>query len=214
MSVYVLNFGNCIPTLLQEERLKKTYNSFLYPVSFKMNIIWISVDWFHVFKTKICRKHVHKLSSGLLSNSDMATAIFCLWLFSLILRAALVNESWLEGEKYKPWLERDSNNKNSFRCKFCSSKISLLNMGKRSLESHMQGVRNKQKTPVKSGCIFKTVRKTTSDANVNTATSKVKNIPMLTMKNSEITTAEIYWALKVVQSNLSLNSCNDLNSLF
>ena len=34
------------------------------------------------------------------------------------------------------------------------------------------------------------------------------------MKNSEIITAEIYWALKVVQSNLSLNSCKDLNSLF
>ena len=37
---------------------------------------------------------------------------------------------------------------------------------------------------------------------------------MLTMKNSEIITAEIYWKLKVFQSNLSLNSCNDLNSLF
>ena len=77
--------------------------------------------------------------------------------------------------------------------------------GKRALESHMQRVRHKQKTSVKSGSIFKTVRKTTSDTNVNTSatTSKVLSIP-----------AEIFWALKVVQSNLSLNSCNDLNSLF
>ena len=131
-------------------------------------------------------------------------------------KKTLFNESWLQKEKYKPWLDSDSNNKISFRCKFCCSKISLSNMGKRALESHMQGVRHKQKTPVKSGCIFKTVRKTTSDANVNTSatTSKVVNMLTLTMKNSEIITAEIYWALKVVQSNLSLNSCNDLNSLF
>ena len=75
-------------------------------------------------------------------------------------------------------------------------------MGKRTLESHMQGVRHKQKTPVKSGCIFKTVRKTTSDANVNTSatTSKVVNIPTLTMKNSEIIMAEIYWALKLFKA--------------
>ena len=79
----------------------------------------------------------------------------------------------------------------------------------------MQGVRHKQKTSVKPGYIFKTANKTTSDANVNTATiSKVVSIPTPTMKNSEIITTEIYWALKVVQSNLSLNSCNDLNSLF
>ena len=83
-------------------------------------------------------------------------------------------------------------------------------MGKRALETHMQGVRHKQKTPVKSGCIFKTVRKTTSDANVNTSAT----MHTLTMKNSGIITAEIYWALKVVQSNLSLNYCNYLNSLF
>ena len=78
----------------------------------------------------------------------------------------------------------------------------LSNMGKRALESHMQGVRQKQKTPVKSGCIFKTVRKTTSDANVNTSatTSKVVNIPTLTMKNSEIIMAEIYWALKLFKA--------------
>ena len=88
-------------------------------------------------------------------------------------------------------------------------------MGKRVLESHMQGVRHKQKAPVKSGSIFKTVRKTTSDAKVNTATtSKVVNIPTPTMKNFEIITAKIYWALKGVQRNLSLNSCDDLNSLF
>ena len=89
-------------------------------------------------------------------------------------------------------------------------------MGKRALESYMQRVRHKQETPVKSGCIFKTVKKTTSAANVSTSatTSKIVNIPKLTMRNSEIITAETYWALKLVQSNLSLNSCNDLNSLF
>ena len=61
----------------------------------------------------------------------------------------LCNESWLEEEKYKPWLERDSNDKHSFRCKFCCSKISLSRMGKGALQSHMQEVRHKQKTPVK-----------------------------------------------------------------
>ena len=88
--VCVLNRGNCIPTLLQEERQRKTYNSFysfLCPVSFKMNIIWISVDWFHVSRQKFVGNMSKKLPSDLLSNSDMATAIFCFWPFSLILRA-------------------------------------------------------------------------------------------------------------------------------
>ena len=48
------------------------------------------------------------------------------------------NESWLEEEKYRPWLES-----------------SLSNMGKRALESHMQRVRHKQKTPVKSDAFLK-----------------------------------------------------------
>ena len=116
-------------------------------------------------------------------------------------KKTLLNESWLEEEKYKPWLERDSNDKNSFRCKFFCSKICLSNLGKRALESHMQGVRHKQKTPVKSGFIFKTVRKTTSEANVNTTTTfKVVNIPTLTIKNSEIITAEITGHLKLFKA--------------
>ena len=65
VSVCVLNRGNCIPTLWQEEKLRKTYyNSFLCPVSFEMNIIWMSVDWFHVFKTKVCRKHTWNIAVG------------------------------------------------------------------------------------------------------------------------------------------------------
>ena len=119
-------------------------------------------------------------------------------------KKTLFNESSQEEEKYKPWLERNSNDKNFSICKFCCSETFLLNVGK----SHMQGARHKQKTPGKSGCIFKTARKTKSDGNINISatTFKVVNIPTLTMKNSEIITAEIYWALKVVQTNLSLNS--------
>ena len=56
-------------------------------------------------------------------------------------KKTLLNGSWLEEEKYKPWLDRDSN-KNSFRCKFCCSKFSLSNMGKGAFKSHIQGVRN------------------------------------------------------------------------
>ena len=123
----------------------------------------------------------------------------------------LFNESWLEEEKYKQLLEKYSNDKNSFRCHFCCSKISLSYIGKRELESHMQKIRHKQKRPVKSGCIFETM----FDANVNTSEieSKLVNISTLTMRNFEIIATEIYWAFKVVQSNLSLNSCNDSNSL-
>ena len=86
--VCVLNCGSCTPTLLQEERLRKTYNSFLCPVSFKMNIIWISVAWFHVFKTEVCRKHVWKIAVGFAIELWHGVAVFCLQLFSLILRAA------------------------------------------------------------------------------------------------------------------------------
>ena len=71
-------------------------------------------------------------------------------------KKTLFNESWLEEEEYKLWLEKDSNSKNSFRCKFCCSKISHSNIGERAHESQMQRVRLKLRTPVKSGCIFKT----------------------------------------------------------
>ena len=121
-------------------------------------------------------------------------------------KKTLFNESWLEEEKYRQLLEKYSNDKNSFKCHFCCSKISLSDIGKRELESHMQKIRHKQKRPVKSGCIFETM----FDANVNTSEieSKLVNVSTLTKRNFEIIAAEI-----VVQSNLSLNSCNDLNSL-
>ena len=69
---------------------------------------------------------------------------------------------------------------------------------------------------IKTQNTFLKLGKTISDANFNTSvtTSKVVNISTLTMKNSEIITVKIYWAVKVVQRNLSLNSCSDLNSLF
>lgn len=44
--------------------------------------------------------------------------------------------------------------------------------------------------------------------------AKTQYILTLTMRNSEIKTAEIYWVLIVIQSNFSLNSCDDLNECF
>ena len=36
----------------------------------------------------------------------------------------------------------------------------------------------------------------------------------LTLRNSEIITAEMYWAFKCIYNNLSLSSCGDMKSLF
>ena len=80
----------------------------------------------------------------------------------MVKKPYVMNHGWRKKSITLGWRDsndkndsNDNNDKNSFRCKFRCSKIFLSNMGKRDLESHMQGVRHKQKTPVKSGCIFK-----------------------------------------------------------
>ena len=54
------------------------------------------------------------------------------------------NEFWLKDPKFQPWLKKDKKSKNSFKCEFCRTKNSLLNMWERALESHIQVARHKQ----------------------------------------------------------------------
>ena len=70
--------------------------------------------------------------------------------------------------------------------------------------------------PVDSTCFFfETVKKSISDKSDNVTKAETQSIPILIMINSEIVLIEFYLefyqALKVIQINLSLNSCDDLN---
>ena len=92
--------------------------------------------------------------------------------------------------------------------------ISLSSIGKRALESHMRGVRHNQKAPVNAGCIFKTVRKTTL---MPISTHLQQHPKLQSSLRKQWRTLKSYRQKYIGHFqlfNLSLNFCNDLNSLF
>ena len=78
----------------------------------------------------------------------------------------------------------------------------------------MQAVRHKQKTAVKTGWVFKAVKKYYIWCQCQHINNNIQSCKHSYANNEELITAEICWAAKVVQSNLSINSCSDLSSLF
>ena len=93
----------------------------------------------------------------------------------------------------------------------------LSNMVKRAIISHMEGQKHKKNPP--RNCILKTVKKHSFnhlDVNTIILINTIEQfwfLVTLTLTNSEIITAEIYWAFKCIYNN-PLSSCDDMKSLF
>ena len=90
-------------------------------------------------------------------------------------------------------------------------------MGKRAIISHMEGQKHNKNLP--SNCILKTVKKRIQpprpkDNNSNNFIEQSRSLVTLTLRNSQIITAETYLAFRCIYSNFSLSSCDDMKSLF
>ena len=127
-------------------------------------------------------------------------------------------DCWLIDPAFNSWLEKVNNDLTIFQSKFCKSQYSVSNMGKRATISHMEGQKHKKNLP--SNCILKTVKEIffesprPKDNNSNNSTEQSRSLVTLTLRNSEIITAEIYWAFKCIYNNYSLSSRDDMKSLF
>ena len=126
-------------------------------------------------------------------------------------------DCWLIDPAFNSWLEKVNNDLRIFQCKFCKSQLSLSNMGKRTIISHTEGQKHEKNLP--SNCILKTVKKTffqpprPKGNNSNNSIKQSQTLVTLTLRNSEIIIAEIYWAFKSIY-NFLLSSGGDTKSLF
>ena len=146
------------------------------------------------------------------------------------------NENWLQKDRYKHWLRRDSNNRKA-RCRLCSKSFDIGNMGESALVSHLKGIKHRQLEKRQTGSSVsnptvkellcsdttnpgnktKDSRPSTSTVNVSTH-EKVQQpiVPNLdgAVSRDEVLKAEILWALKGIKSHFSYKSSEDSGKLF
>ena len=56
----------------------------------------------------------------------------------------IFNENWLQKDRYKHWLRRDSKNHKA-RCRLCSKSCDIGNMGESALVSHLKNMKYQQR---------------------------------------------------------------------
>ena len=141
-------------------------------------------------------------------------------------RKTKFSEVWLKNPDYSGWLSRRSDS--LAYCSFCCKEIDISNMGESSLKSHLKSKKHSEKEPCKSSQTFfqpaeKKVENSGKTSNTNDQTSTSKESQSSSKSQKSITsfierdaliTAEIRWVLKVVLSNYSQRSCDDIATLF
>ena len=119
-------------------------------------------------------------------------------------------DCWLD-PLLSSWLEKGPDK--SAKCKKCHVSFTLSNMGKRSLESHMQGKKHITKSKSASS-FFQAVPVKPQNSPGGASADSVPKQAILRCDKTDKTNAEIYWTFNVVANNYSLNSCDDSRSLF
>ena len=123
------------------------------------------------------------------------------------------NDQWLSDNRFCSWIEK-CDSKTSARCKLCSKVIELSSMGVSSLLSHASGKKHKDKhLALKSSITLKSSTSTScpeSSSSAKVVQSETSGTLDQYVKKTNVTHAEILWALKVVMSKLSLRSCEEL----
>ena len=136
-------------------------------------------------------------------------------------RKTKFSELWLKNPDYVGWLSRRSDG--LAYCSYCCKEIDISNMGESSLKSHLKSKKHLEREPCKSGkSFFQPVeRKSGEESAINTKDQPKEGSSTLTQRcissfveRDAIITAEIRWVLKVVQSNYSQRSCEDIAELF
>ena len=121
-------------------------------------------------------------------------------------------EDWLSIDDFKPWLRKVEGDKHSAKCSVCFKTISIAGQGVKALESHAKSSKHNEKLPKSTSSIIKFTSKKAETSNaepVTEDTSKSKKQSTITDFGVKTHTqnAEIFWALDVVLSDNSFNSC-------
>lgn len=117
---------------------------------------------------------------------------------------------WLDNPQYKSWLQEDKTDSNKFYCKMCKQSVSLSNMGVGALRSHIASKRHKLQTPLKGVTDIRSC----FAAGPSTSGGSSSSTSGLSGALHDIRSADILWALEMVQSNFSGNSCDNKFLLF
>ena len=125
-------------------------------------------------------------------------------------------ESWLSNEEFKSWLV-PTENKSQARCKRCKKTFELSNMEVQALKSHADGKKHKEVVAAVSVFFKKSIKSqsTSSESSQRNASSSTQQQTLeLTVDKSQVSIAEIRWALQTVTKGHSKNSNNNVSELF
>ena len=121
-------------------------------------------------------------------------------------------------EQYKDWWVKDDDWKFA-KCRICShpkNRFALSYMGERALVSHLKGKKHIQlmqdSSKPKLNSFFQSKLKASKEKSTvdDMVQSSSKTMDNLMYDDKSVTNAEIIWALKNVQANFSLKSCESL----
>ncbi|KAJ8403281.1 hypothetical protein AAFF_G00354980 [Aldrovandia affinis] len=144
------------------------------------------------------------------------------------------HSSWMDIAEYTPWLREVKDNDKNAYCAFCKKTFSLGNMGIGAVKSHQAGKIHKSVTPKDpkpqittyfsspSQCNAHILQGSTSSqvqggagarvATVAATAAAQRSVSMII--TDDVLKAEAIWALKVVKSHYSFNSCEGLSDVF
>ena len=122
-------------------------------------------------------------------------------------------------DDFKPSLRNVEGDKYSGKRSVCFKTISIAGQGVKVLESHAKSSKHNEKLPKSTSSIIKFTSKKAETSNaepVTEDTSKSKKQSTITDFGVKTHTqnAEIFWALDVILSDYSFNSCQNNNDFF
>lgn len=147
-------------------------------------------------------------------------------------------EAWNADSKFKDWISKESDK--YAKCRICQKSISIENMGESALTSHMRGTKHREKfesrsksartsilsffgTKSTSTCSSSSSRETTetstTEPTVSSPTtsethSNAQFVEREACASTDVTKAEVLWALHNVNNNNSLRSNTHIDKLF
>ena len=147
-------------------------------------------------------------------------------------RKCTFNNDWLRIKEYESWLDKGPNRSVAY-CKLCQQSFDVCNMGRSALNSHAKGKKHKEKEDSRKSLPITFFRQETVDkpstSKQSADTSKEQaneaqvispqqkssqcTLPFM-MLTSNVTEAEILWAIRTCLTHSSLRSCDGISKLF
>ena len=141
--------------------------------------------------------------------------------------------TWLRIKEFESWLNKGPNHSVAY-CKLCQQSFDVSNMGRSALNSHAKGQKHKEKEhsrkslPITLFFRQETVDKpSTSKQSADTSKEQSNEAQVISpqqrssqctlpfmMLTSNVTEAEILWAIRTCLTHSSLRSCDGISKLF